>query len=110
MKLKLFTFTLLIVIVTGVFLLFDKEQNKRKKYEIFLKELFKDANIPEVEGVNDDIKPDRPDLAFFQNYIMTLDPKTGTVPSDRLKKVAISRWVTGSAAEVKAADRPWPSS
>ena len=65
---------------------YDFRQQKRLKYETFLIEKFEEANIPVPDGKNEVIKPDRPELAFFQNYIMTLDPETGSVPSDRLKK------------------------
>ncbi len=40
---------------------------------------------PEVESINKEIKaPDQPDMAAFQEYIITADPATGEVPTDRL--------------------------
>ncbi|MCD6598887.1 MAG: T9SS type A sorting domain-containing protein [Bacteroidales bacterium] len=80
----------LIIAISFVFLVLlsfsDFNQQERLKYETFLIEKFEEANITGPDGEYGEIKQDRPDLAFFQNYIMTLDPKTGTVPSDRLKK------------------------
>lgn len=57
---------------------------KREKYEHFLSLQYKkilDAN----SNLTLDIKPDRPELAALQDYIMTLDPKTGVIPKYRLK-------------------------
>ncbi len=64
---------------------------KREKYEHFLSLQYKkilDAN----SNLTFDIKPDRPELAALQDYIMTLDPKTGVIPKYRLKE-AFSKMV-----------------
>ena len=58
---------------------------KRQAYEQFLNEhpfnTSKKLTVEEIKGLE---KADRPDLAYQQNYLATIDPATGTVPSERL--------------------------
>jgi photosystem II stability/assembly factor-like uncharacterized protein len=58
--------------------------DSRRKYEIFLTGHLK--NCPEYphSGPEEYVEMDHPEFAAFQDYIMTVDPATGTVPSYRL--------------------------
>jgi len=55
----------------------------REKYEEFILE--KASGLAKAESNNESLKsPDKPDMAAFQEYIMTVDPKLGYVPKKRL--------------------------
>ncbi len=79
----------LFIVIMSLLIHHEKKLNKRCDYETLLIKKFNKANFRDYRGKNEELKPDRPDLAFFQNYIMTFDPKTGEVPSYRLKKAFI---------------------
>ena len=77
---------LLLVFIVSVFFLVEYKHSKafrRAKFESFLKkECYKlpQANLKEGE----DAEADQPDMAALQDYLMTVDPSTGTVPRERL--------------------------
>lgn len=77
------------IILVSFFSVQERKQNKRNDYEAFLIQKFKEGNFSFDKGINEKLKPDRPDLAFFQNYIMIMDPKTGEVPAERLETAFI---------------------
>ncbi|MFC2101467.1 T9SS type A sorting domain-containing protein [Bacteroidota bacterium] len=61
--------------------------DKRKRFETFLLNEYK--NAPEISQQADgkeDKAMDQPGAAAFQEYLMTLDPETKTVPRERLLK------------------------
>ncbi|MFH1159461.1 MAG: sialidase family protein, partial [bacterium] len=58
------------------------EFNKRKQFETFLLSTYKHAPATAVKG--EDKSADQPAAAAFQEYLMTLDPATKTVPRERL--------------------------
>src|SRR5687768_3589278 len=68
--------TLLAGIIISSYFLFAPRNETREDYEAFLKshayqlELLKGE--PRGEGAS---KPDRPDLAFMQDFLRTMDPK-----------------------------------
>ncbi len=80
-----FSVVLLFILLSGMaisLLFFDKQHaNKREKYSAFLKE-----KAMQYKMNNNDKwqKTDSPDLAVLQNYLSTLDPATGKIPSERL--------------------------
>ncbi len=82
-------FQFFFVFVLALFVMFSLKQDsqtRRKKYEAFL-----NSELGKIKswGPSNSYwlqKPDRPDLAAFQNYLMTLDPQTRTVPKKRLQK------------------------
>jgi len=85
---------MLLLLHALLFLTADKELNEskvyREIYESFLNRQMK-YFFPETLSENESfVRPDRPDLAAFQDYLMTLDPNTGTVPSYRLREVDLS--------------------
>lgn len=80
-----FSVILLLIMVSGLaltFLFLDKQHSdKREKYAAFLQAKalqYKQTHKQENQ------KTDSPDLAVLQNYISTLDPATGKIPSERL--------------------------
>ena len=60
------------------------KDNHRIEYEKFLLSLYKTIPNPTEEELKDIPKPEHPHMATFQNFFMSLDPKLGYVPSDRL--------------------------
>lgn len=84
---KLYLIVLILAFGSAIVLKFSSsEKNHRDAYEEFLSE--KMATIPEysAEEIKNLPKPAQPDKAAIQNYFMTLDPKTGIVPKERLMK------------------------
>jgi len=71
-------------ILTGLFFLTDFTQSERDHYEQLI--LQKASAITEAtEELQNEMKaPDEPDMAAFQEYIKTLDPALGYVPTKRL--------------------------
>lgn len=68
----------------GVYTLIVQQPDTRTKYE---EDILQKASTlkGQIEIIKDDLKsPDQPDMAAFQEYIMTADPATGEVPTDRL--------------------------
>lgn len=62
------------------------KKDKRQKYEVFLQNKYKDMPDFSEEKTGKLAKGDRPDMAFWQDYFMTLEPETGIVPTERLVK------------------------
>ena len=62
------------------------KMSERYKYEAFLKNEF--GKLPHFtkDELSKIPKPDRPDMAAFQNYYMTIDPKLRRVPVEKLAK------------------------
>lgn len=58
--------------------------DRRTAFEQFLAGEYRQA--PEMRKDNDGKTVDSPDMAAFQEYLMTVDPATGTVPRERLVK------------------------
>ena len=61
----------------------ENKQDNRKKYERFL--LSESSKFYQTQKHHSK-KFDKPEQAAFQNFIMTLDPKLGRIPEDRLYK------------------------
>ncbi|NOX84512.1 MAG: T9SS type A sorting domain-containing protein [Chlorobi bacterium] len=82
---KRYLFLVLAFLVTaGIAFTGLNKKNDREKYEEFLlKQASKfEQFIPAGDG---EVKaPDQPDMAAFQEYIMTVDPSLGYVPKERL--------------------------
>ncbi len=76
----------ILIAVFGGYYLIDFKENQRVAYE---KELLQRANkLPWVskENTKKEKSPDQPDMAAFQEYIMTMNPETGLVPKKSLYK------------------------
>ena len=77
-----------VVALAGIFWILNpnRQQDGRAAYEDYLRTAYDQMPTEEPQVMNDDhtVKPDRPDLAAFNDYIKTLDPATGTVPRERL--------------------------
>ncbi len=82
MRTLFFSTITLFITLTAIFL-FQKGNNdsKRDHYESFLHQQFRNFS-ENLQGKN--AKTDNPEWAAFQNYIMTLDPALGRVPTERL--------------------------
>jgi len=80
---NLFTLLSFAIVLFAIAVLIINSDSKREKYEQFLLE--KASALPKIEKNSDELKsPDQPDMAAFQEYIMTVDPKLGYVPKERL--------------------------
>ena len=74
----------LFTILFGGYIIISHQSDHRVQYEenILQKASTLKAQIDKIE---DNLKsPDQPDMAAFQEYILTADPATGDVPTDRL--------------------------
>jgi len=82
----LFSLTMVILsfILLYVFLIPERQTDKRKQYENFL--LSKSSDFYKNQTGKSSKKFDKPEEAAFQDFLMTLDPKLGRVPEDRLYK------------------------
>ncbi|NOY37641.1 MAG: hypothetical protein GXO83_08705 [Chlorobi bacterium] len=56
----------------------------REKYEAFLLENYRDIAGLTKSGQDVYVRPDSPELAAYQDFLMTVDPATGIVPKERL--------------------------
>jgi hypothetical protein len=76
----------LLVFIVSVFSLVEYKHSKafrRARYESYLKQ--ECHKLPPVNLKEDnDAEADQPDMAALQDYFMTVDPATGTVPRERL--------------------------
>ena len=59
----------------------------REAYEVFLREKMDKIPLADATESKKIPKPAQPDRAAIQNYFMTLDPKTGVVPKEKLMQV-----------------------
>ena len=70
-----------ILLTVGIFLL---KVDNRSLYEESLLQKAQEVNVL-ISHIKDGPKsPDQPDIAAFQEYLMTFDPAIGTVPKERL--------------------------
>lgn len=82
MNRKLFLLVPFIAIALVVFNSFEPSEREQYTQYINNHPFSKDKIDPRLMDEMD--KKDRPDLAMRQNFLMTMDPKTKTVPTDRL--------------------------
>ena len=77
---------LLSLLISGAFLIqHNKKANKIGNFESFLLKEYK--KVPPFDPKNEkEMAADQPDVAALQDYFMTMDPATGTVPRERLLK------------------------
>ena len=76
---------LLIFTVFAIIPLSKDSMTKCEKYERFLISQYGIIQSDIGSASNREQKPDRPELAALQDYIMTLDPETGVIPKHRLE-------------------------
>ena len=83
MKKYLIPFIILIALSSWVVMLKHTKRFERIRYESFLSSVSRKAPH-EKKGSGEYQAADQPDVAAFQDYLMTLDPSTGSVPRERL--------------------------
>ena len=87
---KIYSYILLIVIISfSTFTIMNTNKDPRDQYELFLLDQYKSMPNYSEDELKDIPKPEHPHMAIFQNNFMTLDPKLGYVPSDRLNEAFI---------------------
>ena len=87
---KTYSYLLLIVIISfSTFTIINTNKDPRNQYELFLLDQYKSMPNYSEDELKDIPKPEHPHMAIFQNNFMTLDPKLGYVPSDRLNEAFI---------------------
>ena len=87
---KIYSYILLIVIISfSTFTIMNTNKDPRNQYELFLLDQYKSMPNYSEDELKDIPKPEHPHMAIFQNNFMTLDPKLGYVPSDRLNEAFI---------------------
>ena len=64
--------------------LFFNQKDSRLEYEDFLLSQYKNIPSHTEEELKNIPKPEHPHMATFQNFFMSVDPKLGYVPSERL--------------------------
>jgi len=69
-----------------VFSILTLDKSKGTDYEIFLKKENEKISYLESELSNMKNRPDKPEFAAFQNYLMIVDPELKYVPIERLQK------------------------
>lgn len=72
-----------ILVVFGLVYLFESDFNSKSHWEEYIQSHPYNQRI-DFEVLKGLKKQDRPDLAMQQNFLMTVDPETKTVPIDRL--------------------------
>jgi len=82
---SVFSITIIaLLLISGGYFLSQNNNSKRVAYEQSIIQKAMDIK-PQVDLINKDNKsPNQPDIAAFQEYIMTVDPSTDEVPKERL--------------------------
>ena len=81
----------LLIILTASFITVGYKHSKafqRAKFESFLKQEYRKLPHPSAREEKE-TAADQPDMAAMQDYFMTLDPATGTIPRERLYQANI---------------------
>jgi len=73
-------------LLVSVILLKSNCNQERDRYEAFLLNRFHEIPDYNIEQPDTLVRPDRPDLAAFHEYVMTVDPELQRVPAERLAK------------------------
>jgi len=80
----------MVLVVLPFFLATRDTVDPRQKYEVFLNRHFKNCPPYQLTDDSEMYPADHPELAAFQDFIMTVDPAEGIVPSYRLKNALIA--------------------
>lgn len=71
---------------TGIVTYKHSKKFQRERYETMLKIKFQNISFKKEKGEEGVKAADQPEMAAIQDYYMTVDPATGTVPVERLSK------------------------
>jgi len=82
---KILLSSLLIFVTASILVVTYKHSRsfQRAKFESFLKQEYRKMPLPSHKEEKE-ASADQPDMAALQDYFMTLDPATGTIPRERL--------------------------
>ncbi len=83
MKKSVFLLVMIVVLAATVVVLKHTKKFERIRYESFLQKEYRQAPPVTIEQ-NESAAVDQPEMAAFQDQLMTLDPSTGSVPRERL--------------------------
>lgn len=84
-KSTILVFILGLAIITGGLFLKGSKKSQRDNFEAFLKKEYK--KVPRFnKEESKELTADQPEMAALQEYFMTMDPKTRTIPRERLLK------------------------
>ena len=78
-----FLFAITALLVSGWFL-YNSTPSERDRYEQYILGQASESGINTEKQQSESKAPDQPDMAAFQEYIKTLDPALGYVPTKRL--------------------------
>ena len=83
---KFFSISVIIIAITviTISLFSSHKETKRVKYEAFLIESAQNLTKTQPSKTNDEKAVDQPDMAAFQEFVVTVDPALGYVPEKRL--------------------------
>ncbi len=76
----------IVMLLFSIILLSFPRNRERKQFEVFLLNRFDEMPEDRFKQTDTLLMPDRPDLAAFHEYIMTVDPALHRVPAERLVK------------------------
>ena len=68
------------------FYIFKPQKNNRQEFEAFLLSKYSEFKHDFQHDKGKPLSFDNPEMAFFQNYLMTVDPQIHRVPTERLSK------------------------
>ncbi len=76
----------IVILLVLIILLTPPVKRERERYEYSLVKLFQEIPGYCLDEHDTELRPDRPDLAAFHEYVMTVDPELHRVPAERLAK------------------------
>ena len=103
MKSKLIPAALAVTVsiaLVSSFILLRSNQHERENYEAFLLEKSNQTNAPVISGEYE--SPDEPQMAYFQDYLQTMDPKEKRVPIERLHQAYFDMQASQGSSGLKS--------
>ncbi len=76
--------SILLIALFGGYYLLNFRESQRKQYEQTLLKKANELPRASLQEKSEEKSPDQPDMAAFQEYIMTMNPETGLVPKKSL--------------------------
>ncbi len=76
--------SIVLIAIFGGYYLLNFRESQRKQYEQTLLKKANELPRASLQEKSEEKSPDQPDMAAFQEYIMTMNPETGLVPKKSL--------------------------